>query len=117
MNSTVSETPMYVPNKTLLTPAGVCAIIKTCSQMGVRELHFGELKIILGPVVSLAPTHDVFVPGKVTQAAEEIAQKVHTQENINSAEEDHSQLMIEDPYEYEQRILRMQRDGSIGKEI
>jgi len=87
----------------------VCAIIKICSESGVRELSFGGLKVSFGRHANevLALDNTYAAPQAIHEAqAIEASQKAIEQEELSTKEEQLSQMMIEDPLEYEAMVAR-----------
>ncbi len=77
-------------------------VIKLCSENGVREFSYGELRLVFSEGVVSAPFLESLVPEATAIAqAQEIRVRDEKIEQLDEIE----RLVVEDPVEYERILL------------
>ena len=108
-----SGTKLTAENTLLLSE--LPAILKVCRQFHVTTLQFGDIYVEFGEVaVGEAPKRkkSSSLTEKVISAQQEEAQKSHLQQEISLKEEELSQMLIENPSEYERLIMSGELDNA-----
>lgn len=109
-------TTSYIFKENILSSTEICDIVKVCGESGVQHFKFFELDITFASKQSNEKDSATHSPGQVlesTRIDEDV--KLIARDELNVKEQEISELILTDPYRYEQLMiqqdLRMDSDA------
>lgn len=92
--------------KNLLDSKGICAIIKVCSQYGVKKFKLGECEIEFGMILAYDNGYNQEKPIGDPVEAQEVDIATREKMDTTTRMEDLEELSFTDPERYEEEIFK-----------
>lgn len=93
------------PRKEILNIDNICALIRTCGEVGVKEVSFGRLHVVFGRKDQDTQASSPNLPDKaLSEQSQSIEQRAFEQDEISTKDDQLAELVITDPLEYERLV-------------